>query len=110
MEEISRQNGWNEYSKLVIAELKRLGTGITDLHMEIQNLKTEINDSRLKQSQIDEIKKWKDNMDEIVSPTQLKKIIEEVQELKLFKNQALTIWFVVQLIFAGIVVALKFLF
>ena len=29
------QNGWNEYSKLVIAELERLNDGITKLNVEI---------------------------------------------------------------------------
>ena len=33
------QNGWNEYSKLVIAELERLNDGITNLNVEIQDLK-----------------------------------------------------------------------
>ena len=36
------QNGWNEYSKLVIAELERLNDGITNLNTEIQDLKREI--------------------------------------------------------------------
>ena len=36
------QNGWNEYSKLVIAELERLNDGITKLNSEIQDLKGEI--------------------------------------------------------------------
>ena len=27
------QNGWNEYSKLVIAELERLNDGITNLNV-----------------------------------------------------------------------------
>ena len=33
------QNGWNEYSKLVIAELERLNDGINNLNTEIQDLK-----------------------------------------------------------------------
>ena len=36
------QNGWNEYSKLVIAELERLNEGIISLNTEIQDLKREI--------------------------------------------------------------------
>ena len=38
----SNQNGWNEYSKLVINELERLNEGIKTLNEEIQGLKQEI--------------------------------------------------------------------
>ena len=38
----SEQNGWNEYSKLVIAELERLNDGITNLNNEIQDLKQQL--------------------------------------------------------------------
>ena len=33
------QNGWNEYSKLVINELERLNEGITNLNSQIVELK-----------------------------------------------------------------------
>ena len=36
------QNGWNEYSKLVINELERLNEGISNLNSQIIELKHEI--------------------------------------------------------------------
>ena len=43
------QNGWNEYSKLVISELERLNDGITKLNVEIQDLKGEIKELKVKE-------------------------------------------------------------
>lgn len=92
------QNGWNEYSKLVISELERLNDGITRLNAEIQDLKGEIKELKVKEDFAKEIWKWKQAVDEVASPTQLKYTIKDVADLKTFKTQAITIWAVVQLI------------
>ncbi len=92
------QNGWNEYSKLVISELERLNDGITRLNVEIQDLKGEIKELKVKEDFAKEIWKWKQAVDEVASPTQLKYTIKDVADLKTFKTQAITIWAVVQLI------------
>ena len=36
------QNGWNEYSKLVLKELETLGDGIESLKVEIQEVRQEM--------------------------------------------------------------------
>jgi len=92
------QNGWNEYSKLVIAELERLNDGITNLNTEIQDLKQQILELKVKEDFAKELWKWKQAVDEVASPTQLKYTIKDVADLKTFKTQAITIWAVVQLI------------
>ena len=92
------QNGWNEYSKLVISELERLNDGITRLNVEIQDLKGEIKELKVKEDFAKEIWKWKQAVDEVASPTQLKYTIKDVADLKTFKTQAITVWAVVQLI------------
>ena len=92
------QNGWNEYSKLVISELERLNDGITKLNVEIQDLKGEIKELKVKEDFAKEIWKWKQAVDEVASPTQLKYTIKDVADLKTFKTQAITVWAVVQLI------------
>lgn len=99
------QNGWNEYSKLVIAELERLNDGITKLNVEIQDLKREIAEMKVKEDFAKELWKWKKEVDEVVSPTQLKETVKDVTDLKTFKTQAITVWLVVQTIF-GIAIAL----
>lgn len=101
------QNGWNEYSKLVISELERLNDGIGRLNVEIQDLKGEIKELKVKEDFAKEIWKWKQAVDEVASPTQLKYTIKDVADLKTFKTQAITIWAVVQLITAAIITFFK---
>tara|TARA_R110000782_G_scaffold30449_1_gene75842 strand:+ start:854 stop:1183 length:330 start_codon:yes stop_codon:yes gene_type:complete len=103
----SEQNGWNEYSKLVIAELERLNDGITNLNNEIQDLKQQILELKVKEDFAKELWKWKQAIDEVASPSQLKSTIKDVAELKTFKTQAITIWAVVQLITAAIITFFK---
>ena len=101
------KNGWNEYSKLVIAELERLNDGITNLNSEIQDLKQQILELKVKEDFAKELWKWKQAVDEVASPTQLKYTIKDVADLKTFKTQAITIWAVVQLVTAGIIAFFK---
>jgi|TARA_Y100000389_G_scaffold82838_1_gene79434 ribosomal protein L29 len=102
------QNGWNEYSKLVIAELERLNDGITNLNGEIQDLKREIAELKVKEDFAKELWKWKQAVDEVASPTQLNTTIKDVADLKTFKTQAITVWAVVQLITATVIGLLKY--
>jgi len=101
------QNGWNEYSKLVIAELERLNDGITNLNTEIQDLKREIAEMKVKEDFAKELWRWKKEVDEVASPSQLDSTIKDVAALKTFKTQAITIWAVVQILFGAILAALK---
>ena len=100
------KNGWNEYSRLVISELERLNDGISKLDLEIQYVKREIAELKVKEDAVKELKKWKESIDEVTSPTQLKGTIKDVSDLKTFKTQAVTVWVVVQIIF-GIIMALS---
>ena len=99
------KNGWNEYSRLVISELERLNDGISKLDLEIQYVKREIAELKVKEDAVKELKKWKESIDEVTSPTQLKETIKDVNDLKTFKTQAVTVWLVVQIIF-GLIIAL----
>ena len=101
------QNGWNEYSKLVIAELERLNDGITNLNTEIQDLKREIAEMKVKEDFAKELWRWKKEVDEVASPSQLDSTIKDVASLKTFKTQAITVWAVVQILFGMIIAALK---
>lgn len=101
----NEQNTWSEYSRLVIAELERLNDGISKLNGEIQDLKREIAELKVKEDNVKELKRWKDSVDEVTSPSQLRDTIKDVSELKTFKTQAVTVWVVVQILF-GIVIAL----
>jgi hypothetical protein len=101
------QNNWSEYSRLVITELERLNDGITKLNDEMQYLKREIAELKIKEDNVKELKRWKDTMDDITSPSQLKETIKDVTELKTFKAQAITVWVVVQIIFGILITILQ---
>lgn len=104
----NEQNSWSEYSRLVITELERLNDGISKLNVEIQDLKREIAELKVKEDNVKELKKWKDSVDEVTSPSQLRDTIKDVAELKTFKTQAVTVWVVVQIIFGIALALLKF--
>lgn len=101
------QNGWNEYSKLVINELERLNEGIGKLDSEIQYVKREIAQLKVKEDNVKDLKKWKDSIDEVASPTQIGDLIKDVSDLKTFKTQAVTVWVVVQILFGIAMTLLK---
>jgi len=93
---MSGDNNWNEYSKLVLKELETLSRGIATLNEEIQALKSDITELRSREDKIKELREWKQRVDEVASPTQIKAWIREVEHLKIFKTKAITIFLVVQ--------------
>tara|TARA_B100000287_G_scaffold53026_1_gene46686 strand:+ start:5287 stop:5601 length:315 start_codon:yes stop_codon:yes gene_type:complete len=97
--------GWEVYSKMVLKQLEDLGNSMNGLRIEIQELKSEIAELRGKQSNIQELKEWKGKIDDVCSPSQLKELKEEVDDLKLFKTKAITIFAVVQFLMAAVLFA-----
>ena len=60
-----------------------------------------------KEDKIIELKAWKDKIDDTLSPSQLKNLVKEVDDLKVYKVKAVTIFAVVQFIMAAAVAAVK---
>jgi seryl-tRNA synthetase len=104
------QNGWNEYSKLVLKELETLADGIDNLRGEIQEVKQEMVKIQAREDRVEEIKLWKERLDDIASPSQLKNLVDEVESLKVFKTRAITIFTVVQFAMAATVWVLNVFF
>ena len=103
------QNGWNEYSRLVLKELETLSDGIQSLKEEIQSVKQELALLKQKEDRVEELKVWKEKIDEVASPTQIKNLVEDVDSLKVFKTKAITIFAVIQFAMAAIMFGMKFL-
>lgn len=101
--------GWSEYSRLVLKELETLASSITALNAEIQELKQEIARMREREDRVDELRAWKEKVDEVASPTQLQAALKEVDDLKQFKTKAVTIFAVVQFAMGAIVFAMRFM-
>jgi len=93
---MSSGNDWAEYSRLVLKELETLASSIQSLNTEIQDLKQEIARMREREDRVDELRTWKEKVDEVASPTQLQVALKEVDDLKQFKTKAVTIFAVVQ--------------
>ena len=102
-------NGWSEYSRLVLKELETLASSIQSLNAEIQDLKQEIARMREREDRVDELRAWKEKIDEVASPTQLQNLTKEVEDLRLFKTKAVTVFAVVQFGMAFFAWATKFL-
>ena len=101
-------NGWNEYSKLVINELERLNDSISKLNKEIQSLKQQITEMKVREDAVTDLKNWKSAVDEVASPSQLRYVIKDIEKLKTFKTQAVTIFLIVQALIAVAFGAIKY--
>ena len=106
---MSSENGWGEYSRLVLKELETLASGIESLRGELQEVKQELAKMQVREDKVQEIVKWKERIDEVASPSQLKDLQVQVEDLKLFKTKAVTIFTVVQFAMAAIVFLQRFM-
>ena len=103
----NNQNGWNEYSKLVLKELESLADSIDNLNTQIQDVKQELTEIRAREDRIDELKTWKERVDDVCSPSQLKELIADVNNLNSFKTKAIGIFVAAQFAMGAIAWYLK---
>ena len=61
-------SSWEAYSKMVLKQLEDLSLSMNGLRQEIQELKSEIAEIRGQQTNVQDLKDWKMNVDEICSP------------------------------------------
>lgn len=90
------QNGWNEYSKLVLKELESLSDSIDNLNVQLQDVKQNLAEIKAKENRVEELRAWKDKVDEVISPTQLKELVGKVSSLEAFKTKAIGVFIAVQ--------------
>jgi len=106
---MTNDNGWGEYSRLVLKELETLASGIKELNDNINEIKREMTEIRAKEDKVQELVKWKERIDEVTSPSQLKELQVQVDELKSFKTQAVTVFAVVQFGMAAVLFFAEFM-
>ena len=75
----------------------------------MNDMKREIAEIRAREDKVQELVKWKDRVDEVTSPSQLKELRDEVEDLKLFRTKAVTIFAVIQFAMAAVVFAQRFI-
>jgi len=103
-----QENGWGEYSRLVLKELETLASGIESLRNEISDLKQQLAEMKVREDRVDDLREWKAKIDDVMSPSQLRELTSEVDSLKLFKAKAITTFVVVQSIMAIALTVTKF--
>jgi len=106
---MSNNQGWETYSKLVIQQLETLNVGIESMRKELQDVKEQITKIKAKEDRLEELKNWKDKIDEVVSPSQMKYAMRELEELRTFKTKSVTIFMVVQFAMAVAVLVSRFI-
>ena len=106
---MSSNQGWETYSKLVIQQLETLNVGIESMRKELQDVKEQITKIKAKEDRLEELKNWKDKIDEVVSPSQMKYAMRELEELRTFKTKSVTIFMVVQFAMAVAVLVSRFI-
>ena len=92
------ENGWGEYSKLVLKELETLAAGMAAMQKDLELVKHELAALKAKEDKVQELVQWKQRIDDVASPVQLKELGDTVDDLKMFKTKAVTIFIVVQTI------------
>lgn len=90
------QNGWNEYSKLVLKELTSLADSVDSINLEIQGVKQELAEMRAKEDRVDDLRSWKGKIDEVCSPSQLDALLKKVESLEAFKTKSVGVFIAVQ--------------
>jgi len=103
------QNGWNEYSKLVLKELQTLSSDMDNLSNQIGDIKKELVEIKGREDRVDQLIKWKERVDDVATPTQLRELGSQIEELKRFKIQSVTIFAVIQFLMASTMLVLRFL-
>ena len=89
-------SGWNEYSRLVLEQLEALSVGIDSLRDEMQTIRQELAIMKAKEDRVSELKFWKEKIDEVASPTQLRTTLRDIEDLKTFKTKSIAIFMAVQ--------------
>ena len=97
------------YNQLVLSQLQSLSQAIEALRGDLQFVRQEIAELKAKEDKVVELREWKQKVDEVASPTQLAKLVQEVQDLNNFKTKAVTIFAVVQFAMGAIVFAMNFI-
>tara|TARA_R110000782_G_scaffold165692_2_gene257652 strand:- start:1681 stop:2001 length:321 start_codon:yes stop_codon:yes gene_type:complete len=95
---MSTDSGWETYSKLVLQQLETLSGGIEGLRGELQHVKEQLTELKAKEDRVQDLKAWKEKMDDIASPPQIRALIDDLEDLKEFKTKAVTMFMVIQAI------------
>jgi predicted dinucleotide-utilizing enzyme len=96
---------WEQWSQHVLKALERLEANDEGLRDKLEEVRKDIVEIKGTLTGIDDLKAWKHEIDEVVSPTQLKELIKKVDDLEKFKVKIYTIYGVTTVV-GGIILAI----
>ena len=102
------ESSWGQYSRLVLQQLETLSNGIEALRSELQDVKNQLTELKAKEDRVQDLKEWKEKIDEVASPSQLQTALQEIEDLKTFKTKAVTIFTGVQFLMAAALALSKY--
>jgi uncharacterized protein YoxC len=105
---MSEESSWGQYSRLVLQQLETLSNGIEGLRTELQDVKNQLTELKAKEDRVQDLKDWKEKIDEIASPSQLQNALQDIEDLKVFKTKAITIFAGIQFLMASAIAFSKF--
>ena len=105
---MSEESSWDQYSRLVLQQLETLSNGIEGLRTELQDVKNQLTELKAKEDRVQDLKDWKEKIDEIASPSQLQNALQDIEDLKVFKTKAITSFAGIQFLMASAIAFSKF--
>jgi len=103
------QSGWENYSRIVLQQLEGLAKSIEGLRDEFHDIKDQLSALKAKEDRVQDLKVWKERIDDVASPTQFRSALADLEDLKIFKTKAITVFMVVQFFMAFSVWISKFI-
>ncbi len=97
---------WEEWSQHILKELERLNLNYEKIQKELSDVKEELAVIKNQQTTVGELKQWKKDIDEVLSPTDMKDLRDEVKALQHFKTVSTTVWVIAQIL-VGLLIAFK---
>lgn len=83
--------GWGEYGKLVLNELERLEKNQNETQENINEIKTEISKLKQYKNDLEALRNWREDVNDVFSPTQMKEVKDEVYRQKNKWSKAIAI-------------------
>lgn len=100
---------WDSYFKLTLQQLEGLVNSVNSVKDELHSISDEIIKLKERENKVNDLIAWKQKIDDVVSPSQLDKAIRELEDLRMFKTKAVTIFAVVQFAMAVAVAVSRFM-
>ena len=87
----------NNWTNLILQQLETLAGGIDGLRSELQEMRNQLVELRAREDRVQELRNWKERIDDVASPAQLRTAVQDIEDLKTFKTKAITIFTGVQM-------------